>query len=156
MSCCPVNVYYMNDAARDVYASQGGLCYATPHSAGLDLRACLEQDVVSIAAGQRVCVPTGVVLVPCQVGVAGFVYARSGLGAVQGLTVAQGVGLIDPDYRGEIMVFLLNTSDSTKHLRRGERMAQIVFQPYFQAELTVVDALDSTERGAGGFGHSGS
>ncbi|MEG2172750.1 MAG: dUTP diphosphatase [Desulfovibrionaceae bacterium] len=152
---CSVNVLYMNDAARELYAGQGGLCYATPQSAGLDLRACFAQEVADIAPGQRLGVPTGLAMAPCQPGVAGFVYARSGLGAVQGLTVAQGVGLIDPDYRGEIRVFLLNTSDSIKHLRRGERMAQIVFQPYFRAELTVVDALESTERGAGGFGHSG-
>lgn len=155
MSTCLVNVCYVNAAARQLYASQGGLQYATPQSAGLDLRACCEQEVLSIAAGERLCIPTGLALAPVQAGVAGFVYSRSGLGAVQGLTVAQGVGLIDPDYRGEIMVFLLNTSASIKHLRRGDRMAQMVFQPFFRAELTVVDALDSTQRGAGGFGHSG-
>lgn len=156
MSTCPVSVCYLNVAARELYESQGGLRYATPQSAGLDLRVCCEQETLSIAAGERLCVPTGLALAPGQIGVAGFVYSRSGLGAVQGLTVAQGVGLIDPDYRGEIMVFLLNTSNSAKQLRRGERMAQIVFQPFFRAELTVVDALDSTQRGAGGFGHSGS
>lgn len=155
MSTCPVNVCYVNAAARELYASQGGLQYATPQSAGLDLRACCDQAMVSIPAGARLCVPTGLSLAPARADVAAFVYSRSGLGAVQGLTVAQGVGLIDPDYRGEIMVFLLNTSDSVKHLRRGDRMAQMVFQPFFRAELTVVDALDSTQRGAGGFGHSG-
>lgn len=155
MSICPVDVCYVNDAARELYESQGGLQYATPQSAGLDVRVCCERATVSIAAGERLCVPTGLMLAPVQAGVAAFVYSRSGLGAVQGLTVAQGVGLIDPDYRGEIMVFLLNTSGSMKHLRRGDRMAQLVFQPFFRAELTVVDALDSTQRGAGGFGHSG-
>lgn len=156
MSQCPVNICYVDDAARALYTTQGGLSYATALSAGLDLRACIEAAMVSIAPGERLCVPTGLSVAPCLAGVAGFVYSRSGLGAVQGLTVAQGVGLIDPDYRGEIQVYLLNTSSSTKHLRRGERMAQLVFQPYFQAILTEVDALDSTDRGAGGFGHSGS
>lgn len=156
MSSCSVNVCYVDAAARELYTEQGGLHYATPQSAGLDVRACCEQAMVSIAAGERLCVPTGLSLAPDRADVAAFVYSRSGLGAVQGLTVAQGVGLIDPDYRGEIMIFLLNTSRSAKHLRRGERIAQLVFQPFFRAELNVVDALDSTERGAGGFGHSGS
>lgn len=156
MSHCPVNICYANATARALYAEQGGLFYATAQSAGLDLRACIAAESVSIAAGERLCVPTGLCVAPCMEGVAGFVYSRSGLGAVQGLTVAQGVGLIDPDYRGEIQVFLLNTSGSVKHLRRGERMAQLVFQPYCRATLREVDALDSTARGAGGFGHSGS
>lgn len=155
MSQCPVHICYTSDDARALYQEQGGLSYATAQSAGLDLRACLDTDSVSIGAGERLCVPTGIRVAPCQSGIAGFVYSRSGLGAVQGLTVAQGVGLIDPDYRGEILIFLLNTSDSIKHLRRGERMAQLVFQPYYQAALIEVDALDSTVRGAGGFGHSG-
>lgn len=163
MPSCPVQLYFVSPQARALYSTPGGLSYATNQSAGLDLRACLISDEVYIPAGQRFSVPTGVVLVPRQPGaeqkdepaVAGFVYSRSGLGAVQGLTVAQGVGVIDPDYRGEIFVALLNTSGCTRRLRRGERMAQIVFQPFYRAELTVVDALDTTERGAGGFGHSG-
>ncbi len=92
---------------------------------------------------------------PLCSGVAGFVYSRSGLGAVQGLTVAQGVGVIDPDYRGEITVILLNTSTEERRLRRGERIAQLVFQPAFQVEMETSDTLSATERGAGGFGHTG-
>ena len=92
---------------------------------------------------------------PLTPGIAGFVYSRSGLGAVQGLTVAQGVGVIDPDYRGEIAVVLLNTSGEPRRLRRGDRIAQLVFQPAFQVELEESDSLGQTGRGSGGFGHTG-
>jgi dUTP pyrophosphatase len=88
-------------------------------------------------------------------GLAGFVFSRSGLGAREGLTVAQGVGLIDPDYRGEIMVYLLNTASEERRLRRGERMAQLVLLPFARAQWTLVPALGDTDRGAGGFGHTG-
>lgn len=149
---------YLSDAARQLYSAQGGLSYATVHAAGMDLRACLPDDGVEeliIPAGQRSLIPTGVAVQPLHEDVAGFIYSRSGLGARMGLTVAQGVGVVDSDYRGEIMVMLLNTSDTEKRLRRGERMAQLVFQPIVRAELTIVDALDDTERGTGGFGHTG-
>ena len=105
--------------------------------------------------GGRVLVPAGVAVQPRRAGVAGFVYSRSGLGAKQGLTVAQGVGVIDPDYTGEIFVMLLNTSGKEKTLRRGERMAQLVFQPFFRSVCTEASALEHTERGDGGFGHTG-
>lgn len=158
ISSCQVLVRYLSDSARQLYESHDGLAYATPHAAGMDLRACLENEELSIAPGERALVPAGIAMQPqetAHAGVAGFIYARSGLGAREGLTVAQGVGVVDSDYRGEIMVMLLNTSDTEKRLRRGERMAQLVFQPILRAELTIVDALDSTERGAGGFGHTG-
>ena len=86
---------------------------------------------------------------------AGFVYSRSGLGAKHGLTVAQGVGVIDPDYRGEIIVWLLNTSSKTIVLRQGDRMAQLVFLNYYQPVFGIADELGTTMRGAGGFGHTG-
>lgn len=158
LSSCPVRVCYLSDDARQLYEAQGGLSYATPHAAGMDLRACphdAHEEEVTIAAGQRALIPTGIAVQPQHEGMAGFIYSRSGLGAREGLTVAQGVGVVDSDYRGEIMVMLLNTSDTEKRLRRGERMAQLVFQPIVRAELTIVDALDPTERGAGGFGHTG-
>jgi dUTP pyrophosphatase len=100
-------------------------------------------------------VPSGIAVEPLSPGIAGFVYSRSGLGAVHGLTVAQGVGVIDPDYRGEIRVFLLNTSGEERRLRRGERMAQLVFQAIVRMELEVAETLGETARGAGGFGHTG-
>ena len=140
--------------AREVYADTG-LSYATPGSVGLDLRACFAAAELDIPAGARLVVPTGIAIEPMTPGIAGFVYSRSGLGAMQGLTVAQGVGVIDPDYRGEISVVLLNTSEGSRRLRRGERIAQLVFQPALQARLETVTELGTTDRGAEGFGHTG-
>ena len=98
-------------------------------------------------------------------GAEGLRYATSGSvgldlracleGAMQGLTVAQGVGVIDPDYRGEITVVLLNTSGEERRLRRGDRIAQLVFQPALQVELEECETLGATGRGSGGFGHTG-
>ena len=149
-------IQYLRDA-RNVYAANGadGLRYATPGSVGLDLRACIDADEAEIPAGGRLPIPTGIAVEPLTPGIAGFVYSRSGLGAVQGLTVAQGVGVIDPDYRGEIAVVLLNTSGEPRRLRRGDRIAQLVFQPAFQVELEESDSLGQTGRGSGGFGHTG-
>lgn len=129
--------------------------YSTPGSAGIDLRACVEEAEVRILPGQRHAFPTGVAIECTMPGVAGFVYSRSGLGTKEGLVVAQGVGVIDPDYRGEIIVCMLNTSTQTRTVARGQRIAQIVFQPIFQARIQPVSDLSETLRGAGGFGHTG-
>lgn len=147
-----VRIQYFRDA-KTVY--KDGLNYATEGSAGMDLRACLTQDSLSIEPGQRAAVPAGIAVEPCVNGVAGFVYARSGLGAVKGLTVAQGVGVIDPDYRGEIVVFLLNTSAQSIHINKGERVAQLIFQPVTFLSPVEAETLSSTVRGGGGFGHTG-
>lgn len=147
-----VQILYLRDAAA-LYGE--GLDYATSGSAGMDLRACLEAENQSVGPGERLAVPTGIAVDPGQDNVAGFVYSRSGLGAVKGLTVAQGVGLIDPDYRGEITVFLLNTSNETRTISRGERIAQLVFQPFVRLRPLRVQSLSETDRGAGGFGHTG-
>jgi len=148
-------IRYLRPSARALYEAEGGLAYATPHSAGLDLRACFAEEERLIPPGARVEAPSGIAVEPPAPGMAAFVYSRSGLGAVQGLTVAQGTGVIDPDYRGEIVVFLLNTSGEERRLRRGERMAQLVFQPIIRAELEVAETLGETQRGAGAFGHTG-
>lgn len=129
--------------------------YGTEHSVGLDLRACIEQEEIEIDPGERFAVPSGVAIEVCEPGIAGFVYSRSGLGAKDGLTVAQGVGVIDPDYRGEIKVFLLNTSGEKRRIKRGQRIAQLVFQKCWQADIVVSETLGDTDRGAGGFGHTG-
>lgn len=129
--------------------------YSTTGSAGFDLRACIDEETLTIPAGERRAIPTGIAIDIKSPSVAGFVYSRSGLGTKEGLTVSQGVGVIDPDYRGEIIVSLLNTSDQTRRLRRGQRIAQLVFQPVHQARLTKVTDLSETARGAGGFGHTG-
>ena len=150
-----VRIQYLRDS-QAVYTANGaeGLRYATSGSVGLDLRACLEEDEAAIPAGGRLAIPSGIAVEPLTPGIAGFVYSRSGLGAMQGLTVAQGVGVIDPD-RGEITVVLLNTSNEERRLRRGDRIAQLVFQPALQVELEECETLGATGRGSGGFGHTG-
>lgn len=130
--------------------------YATDGAAALDLRACLDEPEILVEPGQRAKVRTGLAIQIETPGVAAFVTARSGLGAKHGLTVAQGVGLIDPDYRGEILVWLLNTSQTPRTVARGERVAQLIFLPYYHAQLIRVQELDETARGDGGFGHTGS
>lgn len=147
-----VNILYLRDA-HTLYG--GGLNFATPGSAGLDLRACLAEDELVIAPGERAGIPAGIAVEPLQPGVAGFVYSRSGLGAVKGLTVAQGVGVIDPDYRGELVTWLLNTSSAPITVKRGDRVAQLIFQPFARLEPAEARELSATERGTGGFGHTG-
>lgn len=129
--------------------------YSTIHSAGLDLRACIDAEHLDIPAGGRAGIPAGIAIEVLQPGVAGFVFSRSGLGAKEGLTVSQGVGVIDPDYRGQIIVSLLNTSGQPRRIERGQRIAQLVFLPCFTARLIRAEELCATQRGAGGFGHTG-
>ena len=149
-----VNVFFFRNAAA-LYGADG-LQPSTKDAIGIDLRACFSQeDFLVISPGERRAVPTGIALEPLAPGSAGFVYSRSGLGAVKGLTVAQGVGIIDPDYRGEIIVFLLNTSAESYTVRQGERIAQLVFHPCARPDFTPVASLRETKRGAGGFGHTG-
>ncbi|WP_419787931.1 dUTP diphosphatase [Pseudodesulfovibrio sp.] len=145
-----VNVKYLHEVWND-----NDLEYATEHSAGLDLRACIDADELEIAPGEKAAIPTGVAIEIREESVAGFIYSRSGLGTKEGLTVSQGVGVIDPDYRGEIKVSLLNTSGEVRRIRRGQRIAQLVFMPVFQGVLHSVDELGATDRGAGGFGSTG-
>lgn len=132
-----------------------GFEHATPGSAGIDLRACFPEDEQTIPPGERLKVPTGVAIEITSPGIAGFVYSRSGLGAKHGVTVAQGVGVIDPDYRGEIITWLLNTSKEARTIKRGERIAQLLFLPFFSAQIVPSAELGETTRGAGGFGHTG-
>ncbi|MFH1915195.1 MAG: dUTP diphosphatase [Pseudomonadota bacterium] len=131
------------------------LAYATDFSAGLDLRACIDEDELIIGPGEKRTVPAGLAIEIREPSVAGYVFSRSGLGTKDGLTVSQGVGVIDPDYRGEIKVSLLNTSGEVRRIRRGQRIAQLVFMPVFQAVINTVGELGATDRGAGGFGSTG-
>lgn len=145
-----VKVKFLSDTARE-----GGTGYATPNSAGVDLRACIENEAVEIGPGERFAFPVGIAIEITKPGIAGFIYSRSGLGTKEGLTVSQGVGVIDPDYRGEIKVSLLNTSGEKRRIERGQRIAQLVFMPYCHAALVPSEELSDTRRGAGGFGHTG-
>lgn len=131
------------------------LAYATEFSAGLDLRACIDDEALEIGPGEKQSVPAGLAIEIREPSVAGYVFSRSGLGTKDGLTVSQGVGVIDPDYRGEIKVSLLNTSGEVRRIRRGQRIAQLVFMPVFQAVINPVRELGATDRGAGGFGSTG-
>lgn len=158
--CCveaPVHLAFIRASARELYTRgcQDFLTPATALSAGFDLRACFEDEVVTIPPGARCCVPAGISVQPQTPGLAGFIYSRSGLGARDGLTVAQGVGVIDPDYTGEILVMLLNTSGKVRHIARGDRVAQLIFQPFARPLWQEVPELTATARGAGGFGHTG-
>ena len=145
-----VNVHYLHSVWRE-----SPLAYSTRDSVGLDLRACFDQDLLTLAPGNRQAVPAGVAIEILTPGIAGFIFSRSGLGTKEGLVVSQGVGVIDPDYRGEIIVSILNTSQSERTIQAGQRIAQLLFMPAFQAQLFAVDSLSSTSRGAGGFGHTG-
>ena len=127
--------------------------YASEFSAGADLYSCEDNDV-TIAAGETHLIHTGIAMeIPC--GYVGLIYARSGLATKKGLAPANKVGVIDSDYRGEIMVALYNQSSTAQTVLKGERIAQIVFTPYSAAEFEITDELDSTARGEGGFGSTG-
>lgn len=127
--------------------------YATPQSAGVDLRANLETPIV-LQPLQRTLVPTGL-FIALPVGFEAQVRPRSGLAIKHGITVLNSPGTIDADYRGEICVILVNLSDQPFTINDGERIAQMVIARHEQAEWQLTDTLDETERGAGGFGHSG-
>jgi len=126
---------------------------ATAASAGMDLCACLSEPM-TIPAGQTKTVPTGIA-VALPEGTAGFVYARSGLGVRHGIAPANAVGVIDADYRGEILVGLHNHSGADYTVQPGERIAQFVVAPVWSAVVEECAVLPDTERGEGGFGSTG-
>lgn len=127
--------------------------YGSDHAAGADLYA-LTSGPVEIAPGGTALIRTGLAVSIPQ-GYMGLVFARSGLATKQGLAPANKVGVIDADYRGELMVFLHNHSDRLHTIEDGERVAQLVITPCFTAQFQVVDELDETKRGSGGFGSTG-
>lgn len=129
--------------------------YATDGSAAVDLRAALEDGSVTIQPGCRIAIPTGIAIAPETRGVVAIVAARSGLGFKHGIALANGIGVIDADYRGEISVCLHNKSDVAYTVADGDRVAQMMFVPVFTANLIPADELDETARGAGGFGSTG-
>jgi dUTP pyrophosphatase len=127
--------------------------YMTAGAAGMDLLADIEQPL-EIKPGQRLLVPTGLAVALPQ-GFEAQIRPRSGLALKHGLTLPNAPGTIDCDYRGEIQIILLNLGDQPYVIERGERIAQMVIAPVVQAALELVEELPSTERGSGGFGHSG-
>ncbi|MCZ1176592.1 dUTP diphosphatase [Acinetobacter pittii] len=128
--------------------------YATAGSAGLDLRACLD-EAIDIEPGQTVLVKTGMAIYIHDVNFAGLILPRSGLGHKHGIVLGNLVGLIDSDYQGELMVSVWNRGQTTFRLEAGERLAQYVLVPVVQAEFEQVEEFEETLRGAGGFGHTG-
>ena len=128
--------------------------YATPGSAGLDLRAMLKEDTV-LEPGQTLLIPTGLSIYIGDPGLAAMILPRSGLGHKHGIVLGNLVGLIDSDYQGELMVSCWNRGQTAFNLSVGERIAQLVIAPVVQADLVEVAELDSTARGEGGFGSTG-
>ena len=127
--------------------------YGSEFAAGADLYACLDVPV-TVAPHETVLVPTGLSL-EIPVGWAGLVYARSGLASKRNLAPANKVGVIDPDYRGEVMVSLHNHGTTPQTVEPGERVAQLVLTPYLTAQFFEAEALSDTVRGQGGFGSTG-
>ncbi len=128
--------------------------YGSEYAAGADLYACLQQPV-TIAPQATTLIPTGLAM-ELPEGWAGLVYARSGLATKRNLAPANKVGVIDPDYRGEVMVSLHNHGTDPQTIEPGERIAQLVITPYLTAQFLETDALSDTVRGIGGFGSTGS
>ncbi len=128
--------------------------YATQGSAGMDLRACLDQPL-TIEPGQTQLIGTGIAMYIGDPNYAATILPRSGLGHKHGLVLGNLVGLIDSDYQGELKVSCWNRSDKAYTIEPGDRIAQLVVLPVVQAQMTVVDEFHETDRGEGGFGHSG-
>lgn len=127
---------------------------STEGSAGLDLCAALEQPL-SVLPGGRVSVPTGIAIALPDRETVGLVFARSGLAVKHGMTLSNGVGVIDSDYTGEIRVGMINQSDTVYTIEPGERIAQLLVVPVLLPPTVEVDTLEETGRGAGGFGSTG-
>lgn len=128
--------------------------HATAGSAGMDLRACIDQPRV-IKPGETQLIPTGIAIHIADPNLAATILPRSGLGHKHGIVLGNLVGLIDSDYQGPLMVSCWNRSENAFTLEAGERLAQLVFLPVVQATFEIVDSFESSDRGEGGFGHSG-
>jgi len=128
--------------------------YATDGSAGIDLRACLEEDTV-LNAGETLLIPTGLAIHIQDNQLAAVLLPRSGLGHKHGIVLGNLVGLIDSDYQGQVFVSCWNRGETAFTITVAERIAQMVFVPVVQADFEIVNEFDQSERGEGGFGHTG-
>ena len=128
--------------------------YASAGAAAMDLHACLD-EAVTIPAGGRKLIPTGIAIALPDPAYVALIFARSGLGIKHGIAPANCVGVIDSDYRGEIMVGLQNSGDADYTVQPADRIAQMMITPVLQANVQLVEELDDTVRGAGGFGSTG-
>jgi dUTP pyrophosphatase len=128
--------------------------YATDGSAAMDMRACID-DALTVAPGETVLVPTGLAIHVADPALAAVLLPRSGLGHKHGLVLGNLTGLIDSDYQGQVFISCWNRSSTSYEIQPAERIAQMVFVPVEQVELKIVEEFNASERGAGGFGHSG-
>ncbi|MBQ7543045.1 MAG: dUTP diphosphatase [Clostridia bacterium] len=128
--------------------------YGSAYAAGADLVACTAEEKTVLQSGETKLIPTGIAM-EIPAGYVGLIYARSGIACKRGLAPANKVGVIDSDYRGEILVALYNQSDAPQTVERGERIAQIVITPYLTVRFEQTEKLDETVRGDGGFGSTG-
>ena len=128
--------------------------YATEGAAGMDLRACIDGDLV-IEPGQTELIPTGIAIHMADTELAAVLLPRSGLGHKHGIVLGNLVGLIDSDYQGQIFVSCWNRGDQAFRVQPGERIAQMVFVPVVKADFEIVEEFEASARGAGGFGHTG-
>lgn len=128
--------------------------YGSEYSSGADLYACLDEPLV-IDPMQRVKIPTGIAIEAERTDIAALIFARSGLSNKHGIALANGVGVVDSDYRGEIIVSAVNLSSEPYTVQNGERIAQLVFVPSIRGDFSVTDELCDTARGDGGFGSTG-
>jgi len=128
--------------------------YATDGSAGMDMRACIDAPI-TVAPGETVLMPTGLAIHVADPTLAAVLLPRSGLGHKHGLVLGNLTGLIDSDYQGQVFISCWNRGSSSYEVQPAERIAQMVFVPVEQVELKVVAEFDASDRGAGGFGHSG-
>ena len=128
--------------------------YATAGSAGMDLRACVDADT-EIAPGETILIPTGIALHIGDPGLAATILPRSGLGHKHGIVLGNLVGLIDSDYQGQVFISCWNRGDKSFVIEPGARIAQLVIIPVIQATFNVVDDFEESQRGEGGFGHTG-
>ena len=128
--------------------------YASAGAAAMDLHACVDESV-TIPAGERRIIPTGLAIALPSADYVALIFARSGLGIKHGVAPANCVGVIDSDYRGEIMVGLQNSGETDYTIQPADRIAQLMITPVIQASIQMVDELDDTARGTGGFGSTG-
>jgi len=128
--------------------------YATNGSAGLDMRACIN-DAITVQPGETTLVPTGLAIHIADPTLAAVLLPRSGLGHKHGLVLGNLTGLIDSDYQGQVFISCWNRGSTSYTVEPGERIAQMVFVPVEQVKFNVVDEFDDSDRGSGGFGHSG-